>query len=73
MIAQIVELRRTHVRLCYRTQSGRWRFPIVRADRIQPDPSVLFNNLFARGALPRERDYPPPKQCGPRDDVIEDQ
>lgn len=58
-VAQIDELRRTRVRLVYFARTGRMRRPVVPANRVRPDPSSLFTNLFGRGVLPQSKQYPP--------------
>lgn len=56
--AQVVELRRSKVRLAYRSRSGRWRFPIVDAvdlDLMQDprDPLLPLYNPLGRGIARR--------------------
>jgi hypothetical protein len=63
-IAQVEELRRTTVRLCYPCKSGRVRHPIVRADKLARLGTLLLtlDNPFSRGVIPREKVFnlPPP-------------
>jgi hypothetical protein len=62
-VAQVDELRRSCVRLVYRTKSGRLRRPIVRAARLAIGQTFLpgVTNAMNRGVLPRSKQYPPPK------------
>jgi hypothetical protein len=59
-IAQVIELRRTKVRIFYRTRKrgGRERQPIVNAHRLQAlqdpnDPLLPLSNPFGRALLKR--------------------
>ncbi|MGB7158153.1 MAG: hypothetical protein WBD40_08815 [Tepidisphaeraceae bacterium] len=63
-IAQVEELRRTTVRLCYPCKTGRVRHPIVRADKLARLGRLLLklDNPFSRGVIQREKIFklPPP-------------
>lgn len=69
--AQISDLRRSRVTLCYPfKRSGRVARPVVRVDQVAKllrDAPLLFplHNPFDRGVLPREKSYklPPPRNC----------
>lgn len=61
--AQIVELRRTKVRLCYRCRNGRLRFPIIAARALaertaaaQDPPLPLFNPI-GRGGMGKRKEF----------------
>ena len=70
-VAQIAELRRTRVRLCYPTKKGTIRFALIHAqelaNRIRKEPLLLaIQNPFNRGIMRRSKEFllnpPPPEQ-----------
>jgi len=57
-IAQICELRRSRVRICYPCKNGRIRQPIVSAAKLMREPLLIpMENPFNRAVLPRERTF----------------
>ena len=59
-IAQVADLRRSRVRLCYPSKNGRMRYPVVRVADLAKHGALLFDlsNPFNRGVLPRSRTFP---------------
>ncbi len=59
-LAQVAELRRSRVRIVYRTVSGRWRQPVVKAAALAAiqataDPPPLpLHNPMGRGIVRRQ-------------------
>lgn len=63
-IAQVAELRRTHVRLYYRCRSGRGRQPLVRAQdlaalQVRPhvDLPLPLANPYGRAVRPGRKEF----------------
>ena len=57
-IAQVEELRRTRVRICYRRKNGRFRHPIVRISQIAREPLLFaIHNPFNRAVTTKEKTF----------------